>query len=591
MRKIITLLFCNLLLGEPYHCGIAMKKLNLLLSLTLLFGAKAFAQDGKENKAPDLPRAPWQWAYTYEYDNMIDSVVARYSGVYELHDGRILATGSSFKRNNCGVLVGSYTEPDAIILALDADGTELGQATYHKDGYGSYNPYVLENNEGETFILMSYNPDHDTCSSNYFKNFYPPIDHSILALYKLNEDLSVAESHEWNIPIDTLEFDTIPSIIMRYGQICIFSAMVDSDGCIVGGYAKTVSSVPDPQTKDSTVFFKMDFKGNMVKRAGYETTHSGCQPSSYYRYFHMVEADSVYVYYGWDGYVVDQSERNIVYLDKDFNVVGTGRYLQSPHLPGIQGNRWFFYDQNVLRSPNGTTYMTCLANETERDSEYTNYYCCILYEFDDSHWGGTVPIKHYIERKTKHWDWVPRHKGVDVASDNTLYFAYSLNIGLYEERDSWIQIEHLTPEFEVLSTVYYDLPGEQMHSYANSITATQDGGVLLALRGWNLDTPDYRYESVVKFPAEVFLGVDEAHASGLKLAIAYPNPGGSEMHIRTAVENAAVEVYDMNGRLVAQQPVLETETVLDATDWAAGTYVWKVISAGKDVESGKWVKE
>ena len=76
------------------------------------------------------------------------------------------------------------------------------------------------------------------------------------------------------------------------------------------------------------------------------------------------------------------------------------------------------------------------------------------------------------------------------------------------------------------------------------------------------------------------------------------------MHIRTAVENATVEVYDMNGRLVAQQPVTETETVLDATDWAAGTYVWKVVSgvstlrqssatAGSTtlVETGKWVKE
>ena len=96
---------------------------------------------------------------------------------------------------------------------------------------------------------------------------------------------------------------------------------------------------------------------------------------------------------------------------------------------------------------------------------------------------------------------------------------------------------------------------------------------------------------IFKVTISDFLNVEEAHTAGFAVAIAYPNPGGSEMHIRTAVENAAVEVYDMNGRLVAQQPVTETETVLDATDWVAGTYVWKVISAGKDVESGKWVKE
>ena len=103
--------------------------------------------------------------------------------------------------------------------------------------------------------------------------------------------------------------------------------------------------------------------------------------------------------------------------------------------------------------------------------------------------------------------------------------------------------------------------------------------------------PNLNRTTVAKFPAEAFLSVEEAHANGLKVAIAYPNPGGSEMHIHTAVENAAVEVYDMNGRLVAQQPVTETETVLDATDWAAGTYVWKVVSDKAEIETGKWVKE
>ena len=119
-----------------------------------------------------------------------------------------------------------------------------------------------------------------------------------------------------------------------------------------------------------------------------------------------------------------------------------------------------------------------------------------------------------------------------------------------------------------------------------------DGSCVISTNGSIRNSSEYVISNAIfHIPAEAFLSVDEAHANGLSLAIAYPNPGGNEMHIRTTVENATVEVYDMNGRLVAQQPVTETETVLDATDWAAGTYVWKVISAGKDVESGKWVKE
>ena len=567
-----------------------MKKLNLLLALALLFGVKAFAQDGKENKPSDLPRAPQQWAYTYEYDEVSDSVVTIYSEVYELHDGRILVSGCSIKRNECGVLIGTHIDSDAAILALDADGTELCHYNYHKDGYRSGHPYVLENNEGEAFLLFNYDIDVDTCSSNYYKNFYPPTDHCILGLYKLNDDLSIAESYEWNIPVDTSGFGTLLPV-GQYDGMEMFSAMVDSDGYIVGGYSKFVNFHLHPQALDSVFFFKMDFDGNMVKRVGYETNHAYCGADTFY---HMVEADSLYVYYGYAGDVGDNGNRNLFYLDKEFNVVSKRRYLHAVQLPGIQGQRSFFQIPNVMRSPNGTTYMTCMANENRVSKNYSS---CILYEFDDcSSFWDAVPIKRFIERKTGNWDLSAPRKGVAIANDNSLYYTYSLNIGFYENLDSWIQIEHLTPEFDVISAVYYDLPGEMMHSHASSITVTEDGGVLLTLRGYDMNMPNSRYESVVKFPAEAFLGVDEAHANGLSLAIAYPNPGHDVLNIRTTVENAAVEVYDMNGRLVAQQPVTETETVLDATDWAAGTYVWKVVSGVSTssttlIESGKWIKE
>jgi hypothetical protein len=32
-------------------------------------------------------------------------------------------------------------------------------------------------------------------------------------------------------------------------------------------------------------------------------------------------------------------------------------------------------------------------------------------------------------------------------------------------------------------------------------------------------------------------------------------------------------------------------TAIDATDWAAGVYVWKVYADGKEAENGKWIKE
>jgi hypothetical protein len=75
------------------------------------------------------------------------------------------------------------------------------------------------------------------------------------------------------------------------------------------------------------------------------------------------------------------------------------------------------------------------------------------------------------------------------------------------------------------------------------------------------------------------------------VAVAYPNPGKDVLNIRTGLQDAWVEVYDLNGRLVHRQDITENVTGIDAGGWAEGVYVWKVISNGKLAETGKWIKE
>ena len=71
----------------------------------------------------------------------------------------------------------------------------------------------------------------------------------------------------------------------------------------------------------------------------------------------------------------------------------------------------------------------------------------------------------------------------------------------------------------------------------------------------------------------------------------YPNPGNNTLNICTTLQNACVEVYDMNGRIVHSQEITENVTAINTKNWSDGIYLWKVISDGKEVESGKWIKE
>ena len=52
-----------------------------------------------------------------------------------------------------------------------------------------------------------------------------------------------------------------------------------------------------------------------------------------------------------------------------------------------------------------------------------------------------------------------------------------------------------------------------------------------------------------------------------------------------------MEVYDINGRLVHGQALMENVTAIDAEGWAEGVYVWNVITNGKVAETGKWINE
>ena len=93
------------------------------------------------------------------------------------------------------------------------------------------------------------------------------------------------------------------------------------------------------------------------------------------------------------------------------------------------------------------------------------------------------------------------------------------------------------------------------------------------------------------------MNVEEAHSHGFAVATAYPNPGKDVLIIRTALQNAHVEIYDLTGKLVCKKEITENVTSINAESWPSGAYVWKVYTTGVTIgsttlaETGKWVKE
>lgn len=561
------------------------------VTLALLFGAKAFGQE---------------WVYSVEYD-LSDVEVARQFCAYEMPDGRIMVCSDHCYQS--GLNIGGTNElypPHSAMIALSSQGDVLAQNIFFKQGYwgASWFPYVFGNEKGEVFMLASYSPDHCYSYFNYFKNYDNPPTDAILGLYKLNDNLEIEQSYEYSFPIDTVE--DMGNSYWRFnpcaasGNIFIHSAILDGNN-IVGAYTKSVESESPIQGNDSLFFFKMSLEGELLVNVGLSMINHGLYAwQEMLRRDHIVKTDYGYIYYNpmapsffvTDSLPDNSGEGNkagetgtVFYLDFDLNILRI-RKFQQPDGHSFQNQ---CDNMAIARSGHNTTYLATQANVHYTQSKED----CRLFEFDDDIEATQdyLTIARQLERKTTHWDFVAISKAVAASDDNSVFFCYTLNCGEDFNSDSWIVIERLDEAFEAISTVYVSDDSDDLWCKAESITTTHDGGVLLTYESHKTSNPNLNRTTVAKFPAEAFLSVDEAHANGLKVAIAYPNPGGSEMHIRTALKDAKVEVYDMNGRLVAQQPVAETETVIDATDWVAGTYVWKVVSDKVEIETGKWVKE
>ena len=190
---------------------------------------------------------------------------------------------------------------------------------------------------------------------------------------------------------------------------------------------------------------------------------------------------------------------------------------------------------------------------------------------------------------------VPEIKGVDRLGDYLFYCYYILDYDLETGMvgNSSFCVTKLTTGLDVIWQRVYDFNNKIRPHY---VMATHDGGCLVTGEiGTGLNGEEGMMMFAVKIDSEGYLDVAEAE-NPVQNGECYPNPGTNVLNIRTALQNAWVEVYDVNGRLVHRQDITENVTGIDAGGWTEGVYVWKVYvgtltGSVTEAESGKWIKE
>ncbi|MBQ8223299.1 MAG: T9SS type A sorting domain-containing protein [Bacteroidales bacterium] len=532
--------------------------------------------------------------WEFKTDSGLDHPYYRnFTDAIELQDGNIVVnTPLNFN------IPGHASVPHPGLMKISTDGTELARNNYFRPSYCSisYNQ-ILENEEGELFALMTYSPDHERSSENYFMNFDNPPSEAVLGLYKLDEELNIVESYEHYIPIDTTEnfgfdpsWDYMPN--ENCGRLYLFTSFIDNVGDIVGAFFKCPTfHSPNQAEHDSLFFFKMNFEGEILQMKGFEYPKAGINTFTYRRNC-MSETDLHYILYQVDGVNGYDTGGEAMYMDKEFNLVNIKpmRHHSTEH-PDYGGAVDYI---SVVRSSSDMLYLAARYHEGSNGGKYD----CVLYEMDDNlnDSAEILPIIKHIRRgEQKQYDYHAFNNAIVLKECGSLIFVYNMDVdGLYHNTDSWVVIEHLNSNLETISSVYYTSDNDEIHTVVNSILSTKEEDLLLVGTSHGLEG-DKSWCFVTKFPASAFLNIEEAHAHNLKLAVAYPNPGGDVMNIRTGLRNATLSVYDMQGRKIHEQEITDEITSVDASRWENGTYVWKLGIRNEElgmkcVESGKWVK-
>jgi hypothetical protein len=287
----------------------------------------------------------------------------------------------------------------------------------------------------------------------------------------------------------------------------------------------------------------------------------------------------------------------VLYYDKDFDHVAT-RFIKHPGYENEYLDPHPIENISVVRTNRNTTLLATTAESVQNPNGYL-YEDSRLYEFDDdlNNSSDFLPINNYIERGDPNTrDTQPILRAVDIADDNSIYYAYHMNLGDNDNLDSWLMIERLDMNMDTVLTMYYDVLDEvdnmYIHTHIKSIKSTNDGGLMLVGYADDLNS-DIRWLVLTKFNS--YLNIEEAHANNLHLAVAYPNPGGAILNIRCGLRNAVLSVYDIQGRKIHEQEITDDVTSVDASAWKSGTYDWKLGIRDEElgikvIETGKWIK-
>ena len=553
-----------------------------------------------------------QFEFEYIFDSIKnESSCSLFSDIIELDNGDFIVNGRD--------LANYYTQ---CIYKFSASGNLIKEKHFKDElkmpGYKQYDdegsPLLVDKNGGY-YMFLTYNPIFDTANINYVPGTFD----AKIMMNKLNDDFEIEYSKEMSIGLDTVDWE---SLWAHYNSVFIppfitIGTVIDDNGeGFVISYEKYIGEHPKhlwEHGNDSTFFLKTDYNLNVNTEGYYE--HNRCNNKRHKNHLLHDNEENKYIYYTGSDWRENDATKKGFYIhvfDEDFHFV---KESMLPNSDGLGYNTYRFRDNTstcegitLRRTSSHTTIIgggTEIFNATNNTIE--DYFAATCIEInDDAVLLDSMNFAHSDGDSPNYRTGVPSGCSIDFIDENRLffgatpgaYYSYMLMPAVYQ----FFILRLLDRNLNTLDEVYYNAGVDSTVLWTNTLKATSDGGCIIAglyrnyVENPNTIIPRACHSVLKKFPPEAFDGIEEAHANGLKVAFAYPNPGNAQLNIRTSLSDASVEVYDSQGKLIHYQSITDIITPISTDTWPSGIYFWRVLSGISTgvvtvAETGKWIKE
>lgn len=180
---------------------------------------------------------------------------------------------------------------------------------------------------------------------------------------------------------------------------------------------------------------------------------------------------------------------------------------------------------------------------------------------------------------------------IDYFYPSCIYVAGSHNAqDINGSSPSWFYIAKLD---DTLGLDFEKYIGGDDYYMLFSVTATKDGGVLLAgTRAEVYGLPFHRDGYIIKLDSTgCITGISGASGIRIKEVLIYPNPGSKKLMVRTAMNDCRIHLFNMKGKVVLVEPIDKHITEIDVRKLKSGTYIFLIEQNNKSIETGQWIKQ